>query len=271
MNYKELIKIVDASHIERFNNLYEKYGDDPKNYIAQLSRCKGDKLSQRLGVWLNKAEELGLEKVVKALKEFNPKGSASVANNRQMSPSVANRMGHYGEDWEDISFKDWVNAGFPSGFWFYDDLSTADARRKISAVERALETVGIGPDRYNVWAEDSSLMVSVEPESQEESKFEPSSNEELLNYIESKAEEARDLVEMDDDGFEVITPGKTQFALSYGGNTYNIEIVVGEDETFPDDIHAYVEGGSPEDEWVSDSPYTLALRVAEHCLGINID
>ena len=79
------------------------------------------------------------------------------------------------------------------------------------------------------------------------------------------------MVEMDEDGFEVVSSGRVKFSLLYGGKTYNIELVAGEDETFPDDIHAYVEGGRPEDEWVSDSPYTLALRVAEHCLGINID
>lgn len=66
-----LRKIKDASHIDRVKALVEKFGDNPKHYLSQLSRVKGDKLRERVISWYNFLED-DYPTVVNALRENYP-------------------------------------------------------------------------------------------------------------------------------------------------------------------------------------------------------
>lgn len=56
----------------RFNDLKEKYGDDPKHYLSQLSRCKGTKLKSRVAMFYQNAISQNLMNVASAIKEAYP-------------------------------------------------------------------------------------------------------------------------------------------------------------------------------------------------------
>lgn len=56
----------------RFNDLKEKFGDDPKHYLSQLSRCKGTKLKSRVAIFYQNAISQDLMNVASAIKEAYP-------------------------------------------------------------------------------------------------------------------------------------------------------------------------------------------------------
>lgn len=69
MNLK---RISDADHTSRFNDLMNKVGDKPKNYLSQLSRCKGDKKGERAQVFYDLAKKNDLTETAEAIKEAYP-------------------------------------------------------------------------------------------------------------------------------------------------------------------------------------------------------
>lgn len=69
MNLK---RISDADHASRFNDLMNKVGDTPKNYLSQLSRCKGAKKGERAQVFYDLAKKNKLTETAEAIKEAYP-------------------------------------------------------------------------------------------------------------------------------------------------------------------------------------------------------
>ena len=74
-------KVSDASYYigseddkssRRFQDLKEKFGDDPKHYISQLARCKGAKQKKRVAVFYQSAISQDLLNVASAIKEAYP-------------------------------------------------------------------------------------------------------------------------------------------------------------------------------------------------------
>lgn len=69
MNLK---RISDTDHTSRFNDLMNKVGDKPKNYLSQLSRCKGAKKGERAQVFYDLAKKNNLTETAEAIKEAYP-------------------------------------------------------------------------------------------------------------------------------------------------------------------------------------------------------
>lgn len=82
MNLK---RIADSDHTARFNDLMNKVGDKPKNYLSQLSRCKGDKKEERAQVFYDLAKKNNLTETAEAIKEAYPEVTKKEKNRKKKS------------------------------------------------------------------------------------------------------------------------------------------------------------------------------------------
>lgn len=70
----------------------------------------------------------------------------------------------YDNDDNEITFREWVKQGFPTGGWNVPEESTADARKLVPFYEKQLKAKGLKENEYRVWAEASNLYITVTKE-----------------------------------------------------------------------------------------------------------